>query len=224
MKSSLFLLFFSFSSSVFAQVKTAPLRVKVVNSKGSPYAGDKILFVGQTKKDNYSGVTNSSGQFLIHLPEGQVYDIRIKSIGESLEYNELEIPALPADQYYEENTLTITYEAAKNYTLNQLQFESGKASIKTSSYSLMNDLVEFMLLKPSLKIQIAGHTDSDGEAADNLLLSQQRANAVKTYLVSKGISASRIIAIGYGETKPIGDNATTEGKAKNRRTELQLIF
>ena len=87
----------------------------------------------------------------------------------------------------------------------------------------MNDLVEIMLLKTTMKIQIAGHTDSDGEAADNLLLSQQRANAVRTYLINKGIAPSRIISIGYGETKPIGDNNTPEGKAKNRRTEVSIL-
>jgi OmpA-OmpF porin, OOP family len=223
MKTTFFSLFFFSCTCVFAQVKTAPLTVQVFNTNGKPYAGDKILFVGQTNHDTYSGISDSKGTFHIQLPEGQVYDIRIKSIGESLEYNELEIPALPKDQFYTENTLTITYEAAKNYTLNQLQFESGKANIKTSSFALMNDLVEIMLLKPTMKIQIAGHTDSDGEAADNLLLSQQRANAVKTYLINKGIAPSRIIAIGYGETKPIGDNTTTEGKAKNRRTEVSIL-
>lgn len=223
MKTILFLSFTTFGTWLFAQVKTAPLHVNVMNAAGKAVQGDKILFVGQTNHDTYSGVTNAAGTFLIQLPEGQVYDIRIKSIGESLEYNELEIPALPADQFYSENTLTITYEAPKNYTLNQLQFESGKATIKTSSFALMNDLVEIMLLKTAMKIQIAGHTDSDGEAANNLLLSQQRANTVKTYLINKGIAPSRIIAIGYGETKPIGDNNTSEGKAMNRRTEVSIL-
>lgn len=223
MKTILFLSFTTLGTWLFAQVKMAPLHVNVMNTAGKAVQGDKILFVGQTNHDTYSGVTNAAGTFLIHLPEGQVYDIRIKSIGESLEYNELEIPALPADQFYSENTLTITYEVPKYYTLNQLQFESGKATIKTSSFALMNDLVEIMLLKTAMKIQIAGHTDSDGEAADNLLLSQQRANAVRTYLINKGISPSRIIAIGYGETKPIGDNNTSEGKAMNRRTEVSIL-
>ncbi|MCC6702359.1 MAG: OmpA family protein [Fluviicola sp.] len=223
MKTILFLSFTTLGTWLFAQVKTAPLHVNVMNTAGKAVQGDKILFVGQTNHDTYCGVTNAAGTFLIHLPEGQVYDIRIKSIGESLEYNELEIPALPADQFYSENTLTITYEVPKHYTLNQLQFESGKATIKTSSFALMNDLVEIMLLKTAMKIQIAGHTDSDGEAADNLLLSQQRANAVRTYLINKGIAPSRIIAIGYGETKPIGDNNTAEGKAMNRRTEVSIL-
>ena len=64
---------------------------------------------------------------------------------------------------------------------------------------------------------IGGHTDSDGEAASNQRLSEMRANAAKAYLVSKGVAAERLTTIGYGETTPIADNATTEGKARNRR-------
>lgn len=86
-------------SSLCLGQKTAPVKVKVSDEKGMPYPGDKILFVGQTKHDVHSGITNSKGEFLIQLPEGQVYDIRVKSIGKEMDYNELEIPALPPDQF-----------------------------------------------------------------------------------------------------------------------------
>jgi outer membrane protein OmpA-like peptidoglycan-associated protein len=119
--------------------------------------------------------------------------------------------------------LTITYEAPKTFTLNSIQFETGKADLKASSYTLLDDLVEIMTLKPTMKILIGGHTDSDGDDAANLVLSQKRADAVKNYLISKGINSKRIIAIGYGETKPVADNSTTEGKAKNRRTEIKIL-
>lgn len=203
--------------------KTAPVKVVVTNVNGQPYPGDKILFVGQTKHDTYSGITNSKGEFIIQLPEGQVYDIRVKSIGTEMEYNELEIPALPADQFYTENTLTITYEMPTEYVLSQLHFETGKATLKADSYALLDDLLDMMKRKSTWNIQISGHTDSDGDDAANLVLSQQRADAVKQYLVSKGISAARVRSIGYGETKPIANNSTAEGKAQNRRTEVNIV-
>jgi outer membrane protein OmpA-like peptidoglycan-associated protein len=73
---------------------------------------------------------------------------------------------------------------------------------------------------PDIKFEIGGYTDSDGDDAYNMTLSQQRADAVKTQLTSMGIDASRLTTKGYGETKPISDNKTPEGKANNRRVEF----
>jgi outer membrane protein OmpA-like peptidoglycan-associated protein len=75
---------------------------------------------------------------------------------------------------------------------------------------------------PDLKLEISGHTDNTGKAEANLSLSQKRADAVKQYLVQKGIDAGRIKATGYGQQHPLYDNKTEEGKAKNRRVELKL--
>lgn len=203
--------------------QTTPLRVLVLDPQGKPYEGDKILFVGQTKHDTHSGVSDAAGKFTINLPTGQVYDIRIKSIGEEMEYNELEIPTLNEGESFEDALLTITYEAITHYTFSSLQFETGKATLKPESYALLSNLIEVMSLKPKMKIAVCGFTDSDGDAAANTILSQKRADAVKAYLVSKGIAANRIVALGYGEEKPIADNATEEGKAKNRRTEIKVL-
>jgi outer membrane protein OmpA-like peptidoglycan-associated protein len=74
-----------------------------------------------------------------------------------------------------------------------------------------------------MRIRIEGHTDSDGDEAANLKLSQARALSVKTYLESKGIAAPRIESEGYGETQPLESNATPEGKAKNRRTVFRVL-
>lgn len=223
MKTALFLFCTVITSVIFAQTQTTPVKVRVINEAGLPYEGDQILFVGQTRKDTHKGTTDAKGTFSIDLPTGQVYDIRIKSIGEELEYNELGIPTLNEGESFEDVVLTITYEAAKSYTLNSLQFESGKATLKPESYNLMDDLVEIMRLKPKMNIMVCGHTDSDGDDANNLVLSQNRADAVKKYLTSKGIAASRIKAVGYGETKPIADNSTESGKAQNRRTEIKVL-
>jgi outer membrane protein OmpA-like peptidoglycan-associated protein len=74
-----------------------------------------------------------------------------------------------------------------------------------------------------MKIEIGGHTDNTGDKARNKALSQSRAKAVKDYLVSKGVDATRLSAIGYGDTKPLSDNKTEEGRAKNRRTVFKVL-
>jgi outer membrane protein OmpA-like peptidoglycan-associated protein len=74
-----------------------------------------------------------------------------------------------------------------------------------------------------IKVEIEGHTDASGSEAHNLKLSQQRAESVRDYLVSKGVEASRLVAKGYGESQPIADNDSPEGMAKNRRVELKKV-
>lgn len=226
MKKQLFILTvictFYFSAIGFGQTP-ATIDVTVLDFKGKPYAGDKVYFVGQQKKQSLFGITNAKGKFKINLPQGDIYDIRIKSIGDELEYNTIEIPELYEGELFDTMEVTITYEMPKSYTLNNLQFETGKANLKPESYNLLEDLIEIMKLKPGMKIEIAGHTDSDGEDAANLLLSQNRASAVKAYLVSKGVKGDRVSTIGHGETRPVADNATTSGKAKNRRTEIRIL-
>lgn len=200
----------------------APLNVTVKNSKGTPIQGDQIQFVGQKSKKTIQGITNQHGTFYIEIPVGDIYQIQIKSIGPEIEYNTLEIPALASGQYYETNTLEIVYDAPTSYTLDRIQFETASAQLKGNSTLELEKLVGIMQLKPSLKILIEGHTDTDGNENDNLLLSSKRAEAVKNYLVQKGIAANRIETKGYGSSRPIAYNDTAEGKAKNRRTEIKV--
>ncbi len=101
-----------------------------------------------------------------------------------------------------------------------IKFDYNKASLKPESMGEINRIIALMKAHPELKFEIGGHTDSDGEDASNLKLSQQRADAVKTELIKQSIDASRLSSKGYGESKPISDNSTSEGKANNRRVEF----
>ena len=102
----------------------------------------------------------------------------------------------------------------------KVRFESGRASIDPDSTGLLDHLVEIALRCPNSNIEVAGHTDADGEDAANQALSEKRAQAVVDYLVKAGLPASRFTAVGYGSTQPVAGNDTDDGKAQNRRIEF----
>jgi OOP family OmpA-OmpF porin len=101
-----------------------------------------------------------------------------------------------------------------------INFDYNKAVLKPESMGTLNMILQVLKDNPEIKFEVGGHTDSDGADDYNLKLSQQRADAVKDQLIKMGVEASRLSAKGYGETKPISDNTTLEGKANNRRVEF----
>jgi outer membrane protein OmpA-like peptidoglycan-associated protein len=105
-----------------------------------------------------------------------------------------------------------------------INFDVNKATIKPESMGAINGIVQILKDNPDIKFEIDGHTDSDGDAASNLKLSQARADAVRTQLVSLGIDAGRLTTKGFGASKPIADNTTPEGKANNRRVEFVKLY
>jgi outer membrane protein OmpA-like peptidoglycan-associated protein len=109
-------------------------------------------------------------------------------------------------------------EIAKR-TQDNLNFQSGKDVILSSSYPTLNDLAEYLKSIPALALTLEGHTDSQGDEDFNLKLSTARANSVKKYLESKGVK-NTITTKGFGEEKPIADNNTPQGREKNRRVEF----
>ena len=105
----------------------------------------------------------------------------------------------------------------------KIHFEHDSATIKAESHNLLNQIAQVLKDNPHVKkVRIEGHTDDTGTAAYNKKLSKERAAAVRDYLVAQGIEAARLTAEGLGQTRPIADNATDEGKAKNRRVEFHI--
>ncbi len=107
---------------------------------------------------------------------------------------------------------------------NNLHFESGRAIIKPSSYTSLNKLSSVMKSNPKTKLILHGHTDNVGAFEDNMILSEDRAKAVKRYLAGKGIRLDRMSHKGFGETKPVDTNETVEGRKNNRRVEMTLVY
>ncbi|MEY3369092.1 MAG: hypothetical protein RI973_2247 [Bacteroidota bacterium] len=101
-----------------------------------------------------------------------------------------------------------------------INFDTGKSTLKPESLGALNSIVNMMKEHAELKLEVSGHTDSDGDDASNMKLSQARADAVREKLISLGIDPARLTSKGYGETMPISPNSTPAGKANNRRVEL----
>ncbi|MFZ2785503.1 MAG: OmpA family protein [Sediminibacterium sp.] len=110
----------------------------------------------------------------------------------------------------------IVSEAIRN-----LEFDFAKASIRTRSFPYLNRVAE-LLIQKGINLKLAGHTDNIGSDAANMVLSRNRAESVKQYLISQGVNGSRIEAIGYGETQPVASNKTADGRQKNRRVEFTI--
>jgi len=101
-----------------------------------------------------------------------------------------------------------------------IHFDTAKATIQSDSESVLQQIVQLMQENPALKLRVEGHTDNQGAAAANQTLSEKRAQAVVAWLTSHGVAASRLTGKGFGATKPVADNASEDGRAKNRRVEL----
>lgn len=101
-----------------------------------------------------------------------------------------------------------------------LNFDTGKSSIKAESKPIIDQIVQMMKSSPDLKLNVEGHTDNVGNPKSNKTLSEERAKSVMAEIVKQGVDAKRLSALGFGQDKPIADNKTEEGKAKNRRVEL----
>ncbi|MEQ9441858.1 MAG: OmpA family protein [Cyclobacteriaceae bacterium] len=131
-----------------------------------------------------------------------------------------EIFFLSGDQEFSFETSSIS----SRLKFQNMEFDNGKADLKTEMYGDLDKIVDFMLDNPSIQLHIEGHTDSDGNPDLNLKLSQDRADAIRDYLIQIGyVEASRVEAIGYGSTRPIVEEITDEDKKLNRRVEFNIV-
>jgi len=198
----------------------ALFEVTVVNEKNKPQAGEQVFFESVKTKKVFAGVTKPDGKFHILVPKGDKYNVKYKAFTSDADYTVLDVPDNKDELLSFE--ITIQYELPKTYTLDNVYFDTGKSTLRQESFKELNELAEFMKLKSSLVIEIAGHTDNVGKPDSNLKLSQDRANSVRDYLIRKGIKPDRVTAKGYGDTQPVANNNTDDGKQKNRRTEVRV--
>lgn len=122
-----------------------------------------------------------------------------------------------------EDTLVVVTDDRIEIT-EQINFDTGSANISgRRSFAILDDVVSVLEQFPDMQIRVEGHTDNVGRAEFNRRLSQSRAESVRTYIISRGIDASRLVAVGYGQDRPIDDNTTESGRAANRRVEFHIL-
>jgi outer membrane protein OmpA-like peptidoglycan-associated protein len=167
--------------------------------------------------------TNSAtGKFIISLNSGKNYGIAVKADGYLFHSENFDIPDGSVDNLVDKEIRLKNIKIGSKIALRNIFFDVGKATLRSESNAELDRLVKLMKDVPKLKIEISGHTDNTGSAALNDKLSQERAEAVMNYLKSKGITADRMTAVGYGSNRPIASNNNAEGRQENRRTEMEI--
>jgi outer membrane protein OmpA-like peptidoglycan-associated protein len=147
--------------------------------------------------------------------------VEVNNSGESYTLYVVEEAAMKQDVEFTAGELADALKTKGSIALHNILFDTGKATIKPESAAALAVIGDVLKSDASLKLEIQGHTDNVGAAAANLKLSQDRAASVKAYLVqTHGVAADRLTTAGLGDTKPIGDNKTDDGRAQNRRVEL----
>lgn len=204
--------------------KDAAVDVTVSDFKNKMLNNEIIVFKSSANEKEYQGITDETGKFTVRLPAGSKYEIFILGFKDSTSYNVLDIPAVTGNAYYKNPfKVNIQFQPSKTFVLEDCNFETGKATLEEDSYKVLDELVAYLVRKEDEKIEVGGHTDNVGKPAANLTLSMERANAVRAYLLMKGIDPDRVTAKGYGMTEPVADNKTEEGRAQNRRTEVKIL-
>lgn len=178
------------------------------------------------KNDELVSVVDSdsvSGQYLMVLTTGSDYALYVTApdyLFQSLNFN---YESNPNPQPVVIDILLDKTNAGATAVLNNIFFDFDKYELQEKSKTELNNVIKFLKEKPSIKVEIGGHTDSDGSAAYNKQLSLKRAQSVVSYLVEKGINKSRLTEKGYGADNPIKENNSEENKQANRRIEFKII-
>jgi outer membrane protein OmpA-like peptidoglycan-associated protein len=121
-----------------------------------------------------------------------------------------------------EVVITKNAEEALSEHANDILFNTGKSTFKTGVSAKLDLIAEVMINYNKAEFSVDGHTDSTGSEAINKKVSQKRANAVRDYLIKRGVDSSRVQAVGVGQSKPLSSNKTSAGRAKNRRVEIRV--
>lgn len=198
---------------------------KVLNRKtGKPLAAS--IRYSNLNTGKLAGIARSNpkdGSYKIVLPYDKVYDFLANKSGFYSVSRNLNLKGIKKYKVIKRNLYLAPIVAGQKIRLNNLFFDTGKSDLKSTSFAELNRLVRSMKRYPAMTIEVGGHTDAQGNAQSNLKLSKARANSVLNYLSSKGIPSSRLQAKGYGQAKPLSNNNTIVGRARNRRVEFTIL-
>lgn len=211
-----------YSSAIEATPTEAAMRLFVVDRDRGPVQGIVIKMTAPDGTQYYTAETDAQGYAEVLVPIGQRYEMEYLSLGRRNVMTSVEVPSRPNNDI----RLTLRYRRERypeggppRFVLEGVHFDTDRATIRSESFPRLDRVVEYMTHRPNVRIRIAGHTDNVGNSRANQRLSERRAQAVRDYLVSKGIDRGRIEAVGFGDQQPVASNDTEEGRQQNRRIE-----
>ena len=162
--------------------------------------------------------TDEQGNYFITLPVGKDYIFNVNRKGYLFYSDNFLLSQRAHDSTYEKNIPLQPIEVNASVILKNIFFETNKFDLDPKSQTELDKVVGLLNDNPTIKIEISGHTDNVGKPAENLILSNNRAKSVVKYLISKNIASARVVAKGYGETKPVADNKTKEEQKTGGRS------
>lgn len=205
--------------------KLAIIRGRIIDKKtNKPFAR---LSQAKINVEGIATVTSSidtiTGSYELKLPLSSSYTINASAPNYYPIYESINIGNDNNNIIIYKDLVIVPVEVGQSIRLNNIFFDTGKSTLKPASFPELNRVVEYLFKNQKLVIEIDGHTDNVGSIALNQSLSLNRAKAVANYLVKEGIARTRLFAKGYGPTKPVASNKTSEGKALNRRVEFTVL-
>lgn len=198
---------------------------KVIDSKNGKPIDAVIYFedistgkeIGKAKTDPLTGF------YKIILTSGKKYGIYAKAKGYISINENIDLMEIKEYRELEKSISMVPIEVGQTIRINNLFFDTGKSELKEESFPELTRLIKILQESPNMVIRISGHTDDVGSDVDNLKLSKDRANSVKSYLIKNGIPEKRITSNGFGESKPQVKNDSDENRQKNRRVEFTIV-
>ncbi len=208
----------------FRPKKVQVLQGKVRSSKEkTPLLATISLYDVNDSTAVYNALTDfDSGDYVLCLIQGKQWQLSVQAEGHFFHSERVDLRTQELKKQQKDIVLT-AIEKGKKITLKNIFFDTDKATLKEVSKIELKNVKQLLLQHPTLRIELSGHTDNQGSEEYNQKLSEARAAAVFEWLVNEGIAKKRLVAKGYGKLQPVATNATAQGRAKNRRTELKVI-
>ena len=210
------------------EIKTAKLTILkgiITDAKNGKELEAAIDLIDNDKNEVLATFKSNSatGKYLVTLPSGKNYGIAVKKDGYLFHSENFNLPDNADYQEFNKDVALKKIEVGSVIVLRNIFFDFDKATIRPESANELDRLIKLLQDNPTLKIELGSHTDSKGSDEYNMKLSDNRSKSVVDYLITKGIPAGRLVAKGYGETKPIDTNDTDAGRQNNRRTEFKIL-
>jgi outer membrane protein OmpA-like peptidoglycan-associated protein/tetratricopeptide (TPR) repeat protein len=200
------------------------MKGKVLNKANNDPILAKLEFVDVSEsKVIATAITTETGEYQAKFLEAKTYGVEIVAKDYLFFLDAVDMTTATTDEPFIRDFLLEKVEVGTKVVLENIYFETAKATLTAASYPQLNQVVTFLKNNETIRLEISGHTDNVGSAKTNSKLSEDRAKAVVAYMVTNGIDKSRLEAKGYGFTQPIAPNDTPAGREQNRRVEFKVI-